>query len=465
MRRCAKQPARAWLVIWFVCGSGTLFAQNHIAQVVSKYCITCHNTRIAEAKVSFEALDAERPWAEADTWERVLRQLRARTMPTIDAPRPDAKTYDLVVSALASALDRGDPQKTAINPQRVPDLELAVRLAKFLWNAAPDAGLLDVARDGRLHDPSVLETQVKRMLTDPKVAGLVSGFFREWLGLNQLPAMPADAAAFPEFDSPLRQALEQETELFLMSQLREDRPAIEIWTANYTYLNDRLARHYRIPNVFGPEFRRVTLPGNERAGLLGEGSFLTFTSVLTKHAAVDAPSTSPAARAKWIRSHFLGVASPHPIPGIPPLQKGILLSAQLRTLPDPSCNACHSNFFPMGYALENFDPLGRWRTEAEHESIDASGTLADGTEFTGPAELRDLLLERRDAFLTTVTERLLAYALGSQPGIFAPTPPERMPAVRAVLREAEKKQYTWSSLFTGIASTKFFRATPRNGSD
>jgi hypothetical protein len=442
----------------FVCGSGTVFAQNHIALVVNKYCIACHNTRIAEAKVSFDALDAERPWAEADTWERVLRQLRARTMPTTDAPRPDPKTYDVVVSELASALDRGGPQKATLTPQHVPDLDLAARLAKLLWNAAPDVGLLDVARKGRLHNPAVLETQVRRMLADAKAAGLVSGFFREWLGLNQLATMPADAAAFPEFHAPLRHALEQETELFLESQLREDRPAIEIWTAKYTYLNERLARHYGIQNVSGPEFRRVILQSNERAGLLGEGSFLTFTSVLTKHAAVDAPSTSSAARAKWIRSHFLGVASPHPIPGIPPLQKGILLSAQLRSLPDPSCNACHSNFFPMGYALENFDPLGRWRTEAETESIDASGTLPDGTEFTGPAELRTVLLERRDAFFTTITERLLAYALGSRAGIFAPTPAERMPAVRAILRDAERKHDTWSSLFVGIADTALSRA-------
>ena len=237
---------------------------------------------------------------------------------------------------------------------------------------------------------------------------------------------------------------------------------MELWTADYTFVNDRLARHYGIQNVSGPEFRRVTLQGTERAGLLGQGSFLTATSVLTRHAAVDAPSTSPAARAKWIRLHFLGVSAPHPIPGIPPLQKGILLSTQLRTLPDPSCTACHSNFFPMGYALENFDPLGRWRTEADSESnnasIDASGTLVDGTEFTGPAELRQVLLERQDAFLTTITERLLAYAVAGKAGILEPTPPERMPAVRAVLREAERNQFTWSGLLTGIARTAAFQA-------
>jgi hypothetical protein len=159
--------------------------------------------------------------------------------------------------------------------------------------------------------------------------------------------------------------------------------------------------------------------------------------------------------------HFLGVSAPHPIPGIPPLQKGVLLSAQLRTLPDPSCNACHSNFFPMGYALENFDPLGRWRTEAEDREngeIDASGTLADGTEFTGPAELRHVLLERQDAFLTTITERLLAYAVAGKPAISERSPAERMPAVRAILLAAEAKQYTWSSLFAAIAGSGPFQA-------
>ncbi len=480
------KPARVVLAIAFWWSSGPVFPQNQtaaaspsepspsgLAAAVSAYCVPCHNARLAEAKIALDALDARQPWAEADTWERVLRQLRARTMPPTENPRPDPKTYEALVSELASALDRGDPRKTPSEPQRRPaaprrvaDLELAARLANLLWSGTPDAALLDVARKGRLHDPAVLETQVRRMLADAKIAGLVSGFFDDWLGLNQLATMPADAAAFPEFDPPLRQALLRETELFVESQLREDRPAVELWTANYTYVNDRLARHYGIGNITsasaGPEFRRVTLEGTERAGLLGQGSFLIATSVLTRHAAVDAPSTSPAARAKWIRMHFLGVFAPHPIPGIPPLQKGVLLSAQLRTLPDPSCNACHSNFFPMGYALENFDPLGRWRTDAESEPIDVSGKLADGTEFTGPTELRRVLLERRDAFLTTITERLLAYALAGKPGISQPTPAARMPAVRAVLREAEMKHYTWSSLFAGIALFPA-RALPKAG--
>jgi hypothetical protein len=454
------KPAGALLWVSILYASGTVLADaSDLSAAISTYCLPCHNNRLAEAKIALDSLDSARPWSQADIWERVLRQLRARTMPPTDNPRPALRTYETLVSALASALDRGDPQKpAAAAPQRVTDVELAARLAKLLWSSTPDATLLDVAKKDRLHIPAVLETQVRRMLADVKSAGLVSGFFDEWLGLNPLATMPADAAAFPEFDSQLRKDLQRETQLFLESQLRTDRPAMELWTADYTFLNDRLARHYGIRNISGPEFRRVTLHGTERAGLLGQGSFLTATSVLTRHAAVDAPSTSPAARGKWIRTHFLGVSVPHPIPNIPPLQKGILLSAQLRTLPDPSCTACHSNFFPMGYALENFDPLGRWRTEADKEPIDVSGTLVDGTEFNGPAELRQVLLERRDAFLTTITERLLAYAMAGKAGIFEPTPPERMPSVRAVLREAERRDFTWSALVAGIADTALLQA-------
>jgi hypothetical protein len=371
-------------------------------------------------------------------------------MPPVDNPRPDSKTYEALIPALAAALDRGDPAKHITRPRQATDLESATRLAKILWDAAPDAELLEAAKTGRLHDRGALESQVRRMLADPKIRSLVKGFFDEWLGLNQLDTMPADPAAFPEFDPQLRQAMKHETELFLESQLREDRPARELWTANYTYVNDRLARHYGIPNVTGSDFRRITLPGTERAGLLGEASLLTLTSVLTRHAAVDAPSTSPAARGKWIRLHFLGVASPHPIPGIPPLQKGVLLSAQLRTLPDPSCNACHSNFFPLGYALENFDPLGRWRTEALGEEIDASGALADGTVFDGPAQLRRALLERQDAFLSTITERLLAYASGDEASA-SEYRPDRMPAVRASLAATGPERFTWSAIIAGIA--------------
>ncbi|HEY4360480.1 MAG TPA: DUF1592 domain-containing protein [Bryobacteraceae bacterium] len=430
----------AALTIALLCA--TALGQNRAT--IATYCVPCHNARLAESKVALDSLDPDRPETDRDTWERALRQLRARTMPPVDNPRPDAKTYEALLSSLATSLDR-------IATPRVPPptaAEQSARLASLLWNSGPDAALLQSTKIG-----GALQPQVRRMLADPKTAALIDNFFAGWLGLDQIATMPADAVAFPEFDAPLRQAFLQETRLFLASQLRDDRPAIEVWTANYTYVNDRLARHYGIPNITGPEFRRVTLPHADRAGLLGQGSFLIATSVLTKHAAVDAPSTSPATRAKWIRTHFFGVPVPHPIPGIPPLEKGILLSAQLRTLPDPSCNACHQNFFPLGYALENFDPLGRWRTEADREPIDASGALADGTEFSGPVELRRALVARQEAFLTTLTERLLNYAIDGKAGLTQATPADRMPAVRAILREAERSGYTWSGLLTALAKS------------
>jgi hypothetical protein len=256
------KAVRALLAMSFLCGSAVANPAD-LAEVVRTYCVPCHNARLAESKIVLDALDSGRPWAEPEVWERVLRQLRARTMPPMDNPRPDPMTYEALVAALGSSLDRGG-QKAGAAPPRVTDVELATRLASFLWSSAPDAALIEAARKGRLHDPAVLDAQVRRMLADTKVAGLVRGFFDAWLGLNQVATMPADSAAFPELDSELRRALLRETELDLESQLREDRPAMELWTANYTYVNDRLARYYGIQNVFGPEFRRVPLPGSER---------------------------------------------------------------------------------------------------------------------------------------------------------------------------------------------------------
>ncbi|MBZ5580438.1 MAG: DUF1592 domain-containing protein [Acidobacteriia bacterium] len=239
-------PVRALLAISLGCASGVVLAQSRpatLSAVVGRYCLSCHNSRLAEGSVSFDALDAEHPWAEAEAWERVLRQLRAGTMPPTDTPRPDRKTYDALVAWLGSALDQGDARKTAAASRRLTDREWASRLASLLWSAAPDAALVDAARRGRLQDPAVVEQQVQRMLADARIAGLVGSFFAAWLGLDQLGTMAADSAAFPEFDAELRQQMRRETELFLESQLREDRPAVELWTAGYTYLTDRLARH------------------------------------------------------------------------------------------------------------------------------------------------------------------------------------------------------------------------------
>lgn len=373
-------------------------------------------------------------------------------MPPAGNPRPDEKTYAALVDHLAEAMD--SRQQSA--PLPISDSELAQRTAKLLWNGPPDGTLLELARQNRLRDPAVLQQQIKRMLAAARVSSFVTGFFDPWLELNRLSTMPADTTAFPEFGMELRRAFQRETELFVESQLRADRPAIELWTANYTFVNDRLAQFYGIAGVTGPEFRRVQIDGTRRAGLLGQAGILTITSVLTRHEAVGGPSTSPASRARWIRTHFLGIPLRDPLPNPTPMLKGALLSQQLRELPDPSCDACHSNFLPLGYALENFDELGRWREQFAHQTIDVSGTLADGTEFEGPEGLRGVLLKRADAFYTTLAEKLLGYAMGGAAAITRPTPPESMPAIRAILKNASP-DYTWSSLLAGIAT---YRQSP-----
>jgi hypothetical protein len=294
------------------------------------------------------------------------------------------------------------------------------------------------------------------MLSDSKSTALITGFFDNWLWLDQLTTLKRDNTLFPELDDELLGGLRRETELFVESQLREDRSPLDLWTANYTFLNERLARHYGVPNIAGPEYRRVTWPTPERAGLLGQGSILTLTSRPYASYPVDVATTSPAMRAKWILTRFLGVDPPTTLPGIPsadfPFEKHTPLVKQSRTFPATPCLACHRSFFPLSYGLENFDVLGRWRSDYGRDSIDASGTMVDGTTFNGPVELRRALLERQDAFLTALTEKLMAYASDGTTAAM-PTPPSRMPAVRRALRDAEPQNYSWSSLIAAIANT------------
>jgi len=365
------------------------------------------------------------------------------------APRPDSKTYESTISVLTNTLDRA--AETTTSP--LSDTEIAVRLAKMIWDGEPDQPLRDAAAKGRLQDAQALRAQIRRMLSDPQSTALFTGFFDTWLSLDQLRTMKGDSKLFPEFDDELREAFRRETELFVESQLRDDRSSLDLWTANYTILNERLARHYGIGNVSGPEYRRVTWPGPERAGLLAQGSILTLTSYFY-NGQVDAPTTSPAQRAKWVLTRFLGVSPPTPLPNIPgpdyPFEKHIPLAKLSRTVPATPCLTCHQSFFPLSYGLENFDLLGRWRADYGPDPIDASGAMVDGTTFNGPVELRRALLARRDAFLNTMTERLLAYSIDGKPGINKRTPALRMPAVRAALREAEAQNYSWSSLIAAI---------------
>src|SRR5262245_30650237 len=256
-----------------------LLAQNAASTptpsaVVKTYCVACHSNRAREGGIALDRIDLNQPAEDVETWERVIRQLRARVMPPMGAPRPDNKTYELTISTLTTTIDRA----AAVTAPPLTDPELARRLARMIWNAEPDQPLLDAAAKGTLRDAQALQAQVRRMLADRRSSAMVTGFFDPWLSLEQLATMKGDSKRFPEFDDELRGALRRETELFIESQLREDRSALELWTANDTFLNERLARHYGVPNVFGPDYRRVIWPGPERAGLLGQGSILTLTS-------------------------------------------------------------------------------------------------------------------------------------------------------------------------------------------
>ena len=341
-----------------------------------------------------------------------------------------------------------------VQVDRVPDAELAVRLAAFLWSDLPDGQLAEVARRGELDDPGVLQRQVVRMLRDRRSDALLDNFFARWLALDKLKTAKPDLLVFPQVDSELLEAMGTETRLFVQSQLREDRDAMELWTAPYTFVNERLARHYGLPGISGRDFRRVTRMNPNRAGLLGQASLLTVLSTKTR--------TSPTARGKYVMNRFLGIDVPEPpanIPGLaePPGNAARTMREQMtahRT--NPACTSCHAMFDPLGFALENFDATGRWRTTDGGLPIDASGMFTDGTRFNGPIELREGLLKRRGLFYANVTRQLLAYALSRKtPGRVYEY---EMPAVRQIVLDASADGYRWSSLIAGIAASGPFQA-------
>ena len=327
---------------------------------------------------------------------------------------------------------------------RINDVELASRLSFFLWSSIPDDELLSVAEKGKLKDPAVLAQQVKRMLADSRANTLVSNFVSQWLYLRNIDTALPDPAAFPDFDENLRAALAKETELFFQSMLHEDRSILDLLRADYTFLNERLARHYGIPGITGSEFRRVTLTSEERKGLLGQGSVLTVTSYPNR--------TSPTLRGKWLLENLLGSPPPPPPPNVPSLKEDQDVSKlsmrqrmQLHQA-NPVCASCHSRMDPLGFALENFDGLGRWRG-----GIDSSGVLPDGTTVNGPVGLRKVLLSKSDQFVATATERLLTYGLGR--GV----EPFDMPAVRKIVRDSAPGDYRWSQLIMGVINSTPFQ--------
>ena len=333
---------------------------------------------------------------------------------------------------------------------RLNDVELASRLSFFLWSSIPDDELLAAAERGKLKDPADLEKQVRRMLADPRSKALVENFAGQWLVLKNIRDVSPDADLFPDFDENLREAFLQETALFFESQLKEDRPVAELLSADYTFVNERLARHYGIPNVYGDRFRRVALTDGRRGGLLGQGSLLTVTSYPNR--------TSPVLRGKWLLETILGTPPPPPPPDVPALQErgegGKIVSVRERLEThrnNPACSGCHSVMDPLGFALDNFDPIGRWRTEDAGTPVDASGALPSGATFQGMPGLRGLLLQQRDQFAANVTERLLAYALGRGIEYYD------LPSVRRIARSAAPQDYRWSSIILGIVNSGPFQ--------
>ena len=338
---------------------------------------------------------------------------------------------------------------------RISDLELASRLSFFLWSSGPDDELTNLATQGKLKDPAVLERQIRRMLGSARSHELVKNFAGQWLQLRTLQSSTPEGFIYPDFDDNLRQAYRTEAEMFFESILREDRNVIDLLNADYTFVNERLARQYGIPNVYGSQFRRVNLSGDldVRRGLLGKGSVELVTSV--------ADRTSPVQRGKWVMSNILGEVPPDPPPNVPALKDAVASGALTveQTMrqrmeehrANPACASCHKMMDPIGFALENFDGIGKWRTTQFGQKLDASGQLFDGTKIDGLVSLRQALLKYSPQFVRTLTEKLLIYALGR--GVDAPD----MPVVRSIVKNAARNDYRFSALVTGIVTSEPFQ--------
>jgi mono/diheme cytochrome c family protein len=338
---------------------------------------------------------------------------------------------------------------TAGTAHRLTDVEVASRLSFFLWSSIPDETLLARAERGTLQQPAALDAQITRMLADAKSSALVSNFAGQWLQLRNVRSVQPNTNLFPDFDDNLRRSMRRETELLFESIIREDRSVLDLLRADYTYLDERLARHYGVPNIYGSQFRRVAVTDDPRRGLLGHASILAVTS--------HAERTSPVLRGKWVLDNFLGLVVPPPPDDVPPLvakegEAPKTLRAQMEAhRASPVCASCHKLMDPIGFALENFDAVGSWRTKETAGSIDASGQLADGTRVDGVVALRNAILARPDVFVTTMTEKMFVYALGR--GVEA----YDRPAIRQIVRNAARENYRFSSLVRGIVRSPAFQ--------
>lgn len=350
-------------------------------------------------------------------------------------------------------LFRSEPDPDAVAPGEVyalSDVALASRLSFFLWSSIPDEELLSLAASNKLSDDKVLDAQVDRMLRNPKSVALVDNFAAQWLFLRNLKSFNPDTRTFPNFDDKLRQAFRAETTLFMTSIIQNDASVLDMLTADYTFVNDRLAEHYGIPNVYGSHFRRVQQTDPNRRGLLGQGSILTVTSYPNR--------TSPVLRGKWVLENIIGAPAPVPPPNVPSLTENTpglaALSVRERLeqhRADPACAGCHAVMDPLGFSFENFDAIGKHRTRDASGVIDAGGELADGTPVNGPVSLGQALLKHPDYFVDTFTEKLLTYALGRGLEYYD------MPVVRAITRDAEADEYSFSAIVKGIVTSVPFR--------
>lgn len=335
------------------------------------------------------------------------------------------------------------------NSYAITGFELASRLSFFLWSSLPDDELLALAGSEGLRDPEVLEQQVLRMLADPKAAAFIDNFGGQWLYLRNLDGIYPDPAEFPEFDENLREAFKRETQLFIGHQIRNDNSLRELLSADYTFVNERLARHYGIPGIYGNRYRKVTLDGAERGGLFGHGSLMMVTSYPNR--------TSPVLRGKFVLENLLGGPPPEPPPNVPALETSsdgkqlTMRDAMAMHRENPACRVCHAAMDPIGFSLENYDAVGKWRNVFADQPIDASGLLPDGNTFDGPDGLRDLLLSRPDDFVGTITEKLMRFALGRSLEYYD------MPAIRKIVRDAAESDYRWSAIILGVVESVPFQ--------
>jgi hypothetical protein len=430
--------------------------------------------------------DSAKPQANATTEEaacaeRIFTNLTRRayrrpvTTADVEAPlafyrqaRANGETFDSgirsgVARVLSSTsfLYRVESSPAGIQPgaaHLVSDVDLASRLSFFLWSSIPDERLLNLAASGQLRQPGVLVTQVKRMIADRRADALVSNFTGQWLQLRNIEAkVTPDLLMFPDFDDNIRKGFRRETEMLFGYILRNDRSALDLLSADYTFLNERLAKHYGIPGVYGERFRQVKLMDPNRFGLLGHGSILSMTALATR--------TSPVFRGVYVLNTFLNTPPPPPPPNVPTLEesnkgtesapKSVREQLELHRQ-NPACSGCHRVIDPPGFALENFDSIGQWRTAMPGGAkIDANGVLADGTKINGPAELRQAILSRPEAFVTVITERMMIYALGR--GL----DPSDMPVVRRIVRQAGKNGYRLSTIVNGIIDSAPFQMRTR----